>query len=190
MSATASERATYRAFRENGLPAISAFLLATQDRGGPDVPTSDGDTFVRDGFDLTVNVKYDPDGFEIATDHLGEFSSSRKVGSVKTGHVGGYAYFLPNYTVEMHLGDGRSREHAEQQVRQDMNRALDFGETWHVNTVTVTAYRNGIELGSACVSGIESDCGMRYLRETIDEQADQAIYEAKEALKKLCGCES
>lgn len=59
---------------------------------------------------------------------------------------------------------------------------------WSYIGIIVTAFRNGIELGSASVWGIESNAG-EYLRDTANELLEEAIGEARDNLASLCDCE-
>lgn len=58
---------------------------------------------------------------------------------------------------------------------------------WFWCSVIVTASRDGVELGAAALSGIESEAS-DYLREVANEIAGEAIDEAKARLSTLCDC--
>lgn len=192
---TPSERYEYDRMRGMGYGAHAAWLSATRDRGGPDVPTDHGDTFERDGFILTVNI---------TRDHLtprdtgvGQFVSTwqdgcldRKREGYHVGH-GEHPLFLPDITQAEHEASGPnyiSPEEARRYVLHDLDRAERFESEWWYTVIGVTAEREGIELGAEYLGGIETDCGERYKRQTINELADEAIHEAKEALERLCAC--
>lgn len=190
-----SERRAYREARERGNPARIAFDIATKDRGGPDVPIEHRSMFKRDGFDLIVSITYD----EWATPEelgLGKFTSTWKEGATLDRKAEGYTvdrhchpYFEPDYTYAMHRKDGDDHETARKYVLADLARAEGYPEEWHYVSVRVTASRKGVELGSSSVGGVDSDCGDRYMREIVDEQATEALSEAKDALADLCSCE-
>lgn len=60
-------------------------------------------------------------------------------------------------------------------------------DDWYYVGVIVTASREGIELGSASLWGIESDAE-DYLVEVANELAEQAVEEAQAKLARLCAC--
>jgi len=191
---TPSERRVYREARAQGEPARFAYLIATKDRGGPDVPIESGEKFEREGF--TLKVEIESDHYATPEDMgLGLYTSKWEEGCTldrkREGyHVGRdqHPYFRPENTFNDHVKSGATREEARKYVLQDLKRAEGYPEQWYYLTVRVVVYRAGIELGSSCVGGIESDIGDRYLRETVDEQADEALAEAKDALETLCQC--
>ncbi len=186
------EQREYARLRAEGTGAQQALLIAGKDHGGPPVADEDGETFERDGFLLTVRIKVD----EYCTPEemgLGKYTSTWEEGRTLDRKREGYPigrdqhpYFLPDYTYEQHRKDGSTHDEALSYVRADLKRAEGYADDWYYITIRVTAERCGVELGSASVGGIEDDCGKRYIRDIIDEQADEAIAEAQEALKALC----
>lgn len=82
-----------------------------------------------------------------------------------------------------------ARAYAAAAARADFERLRSWCDgDWHWCGIVVTAYRNGIELGSASLWGIESDSGA-YIEETARELCEEAMEEAREALASLCDCE-
>jgi hypothetical protein len=59
-------------------------------------------------------------------------------------------------------------------------------DQWHYCGIVVTAYREGIALGSASLWGIESDAG-DYLLEVANELLPEALEEARERVARLAG---
>lgn len=80
------------------------------------------------------------------------------------------------------------RQRAAGAARADFERLRAWcNDEWHWCGVVVTAYRNGIELGSASLWGIESDSG-EYLEQVARELCEEAMEQAREALASLCDC--
>lgn len=80
------------------------------------------------------------------------------------------------------------RQRAARAARADFERLRAWcNDDWHWCGIVVTAYRNGIELGSASLWGIESDSS-DYLEETARELCEEAMEQAREALASLCEC--
>ncbi len=79
------------------------------------------------------------------------------------------------------------RAYAAAAARSDFERLRRWcdGDWWYV-CMTVIASRNGIELGRASLSGMESDND--YMQDIADNLAAEAIDEAREAIKSLCDC--
>lgn len=68
----------------------------------------------------------------------------------------------------------------------DFYRLRDWcNDEWCYVGVVVTASREGLELGSASLWGIESDAG-DYLTEIANELIDEAMEEAKATISRLC----
>ena len=109
--------------------------------------------------------------------YLGEYSDKPEAFAIER-HDGSdhrnYRYFNPgecHHTVEL-----------AQEVFERMT-AYNLGH-WQMVTVSTTVYRNGIELGSDCMSGVESD-SEQYLLEIAKELTSDAIAEARTNLKDL-----
>lgn len=64
-------------------------------------------------------------------------------------------------------------------------RASGIGIEWEPLVLCVKATKNGINLGLATQSGIESDSNANYMLEVYNDLATQALNEAKETLKDL-----
>jgi len=81
------------------------------------------------------------------------------------------------------------RAYAAAAARSDFERLQRWcNGDWYYASLIVTASRDGIELGSASVCGIESDSG-DYMHDIADDLAAEAIDDAREAIKSLCDCE-
>lgn len=90
----------------------------------------------------------------------------------------------------MHRATMTARQYAALAARADFERLRNFCDgDWHYCGVIVTVSRNGIELASASLWGVESDAG-DYLREVADELACEAMAEARDTLESLCEYES
>lgn len=182
------ERAEYGRLRAKGNGAKYAYLLATKDRGGPDVPTEDGGTWDADGWHLRLRIRPDDDpGLR-----GGRYTDTYEPGALdreEEGYTVGrheFRYFIPDITEKMHIRDGVEPADAARYAREELARAEAYGEgEWSYVFLTVEASRLGVKLGSASLSGIESDCGLRHIRETVADLAREAIAEARETLEDL-----
>lgn len=82
-----------------------------------------------------------------------------------------------------------ARRYAALAARSDFERMQAWSDDeWHWCGIVVTAYRNGIELGSASLWGIESDSG-EYLVDVANELMGEAIDDARSQVAALCECE-
>jgi hypothetical protein len=82
-----------------------------------------------------------------------------------------------------------ARAYAAAAARADYDRLRRFCDgDWHYLGLIVTASRNGIELASASLWGLESDCG-DYLDSVARELSGEALEQAQEQLEALCDCE-
>lgn len=152
-----------------------------------------------DGFD--VHVSWRPD-YDADTSWLGEFSEEWEEGAVKVRSPHRFSrarWFIPAIPVKEHfdglhklgLAKGVARELAEKYVRQEMEILLSEENRFFV--CMVTAYKNGVELGSSSLGGC--DLGTEYRQaiewaETLPDQnglLSEAVSMAKENLAKLCG---
>ena len=177
MPLTSQERAAYRLKRREGLSAALAFYHATKDKGGADVPCENGEAFEREGFALTVSIEPDTWG---DLEMLGSYTSDPRgaLDREAEGYPVGrncHPYFLPAFP-EMDR-----RESLEALARAE---AFEAGE-WQMLIVSVIASKAGIVLGTASVSGMESDGGERYLRDAIDDLATEAVADALASLEAL-----
>jgi hypothetical protein len=87
-------------------------------------------------------------------------------------HLLGY-YSSCNYDLSKPLSE-EEREY----VKQDIQRLLAHGDTWYSGGVIATAYKNGAELGSDSVWGVENDSNHK------DDVAWECAQEAVERAKQ------
>ncbi len=126
----------------------------------------------QEGFDLVARRQVDENGWWIHGDEIGTFSNDWAPGAVRhRGERGEYPWFIPA---------DPERRHALYE------RARAYGRTWWYETLEVQAWRAGVVLGEASLSGIESDSDEIYFTEAALELADEAIAEARATLKRLC----
>ena len=126
----------------------------------------------QDGFNIIARRLVDEDGWWVHGDEFGEFTDQWAPGAVRhRGERGEYRWFVP----------------ADPEQRHSLyERARTYGRTWWYETLEVQAWRAGVLLGEASLSGIESDSDEDYFTETALELADEAIAEGRAALKRLC----
>ena len=132
----------------------------------------------QDGFDLTAAVVNDEDGWWTSgVDFIGRFSSRWESGAIRhhQGDRNAHKWFIP-----ANLGD----------PKQEYRRACAFGRDWWYVGMKVKASRAGVALGEGLLFGIEFDCrsDRQYLTQTAFDLASQAVTEANEKLRLLCGC--
>jgi hypothetical protein len=191
--------------REDGWRASDALAYARAVAALPAEVDSDGWTFERDGYTCRVTVTPDEWGMD---DWRGTLMDTWSPGAILTeSHRhdpddGGYAYrnreyrwFVPMQTASelregfsragmaRHVADCRARE----TVERDYRAVADPYRCEYV--VTVTAYREGIEQGSASLGGVDIGddytANLVYLSETADELTGEAIDAARDALARL-----
>ena len=137
--------------------------------------------FAHEGFEVKIRVVDDEDA---DTSWLGEFSDSPQEGAIDHHATDtwlargwrGPRYFNP---VNPECG------------QEDYERLVAMYQGhWSMVGLTVTVYREGVELGAASLWGIESDSGHDYFCETIAEElVPEAIGQAKKTIERLCACE-
>lgn len=180
----------YRRNRALGIPAMYAkpsteavpAWLADFDYANPASGTVDG-------FNVTAEVEID-DMTMLGDDSVtGTFTDRESETTVPYRGAERHSYKFyepPECLPEPPAGASRSvaadfrREAIQQCMREDAERAY-YG-------VSVTAYRDGIELGSASPWGIDvgSDDNGRYFREVAMEILSEAIADAQSSLERLC----
>lgn len=199
----------YRHWRKKGHNAKNALSLAK--RGDPPFEMQWSDvnnpqTFERDGF--TIGVKVEPDQSDYG-DYLGEFTDEWSEGVVESpranwhvvenwrgekervaGNKREYKWFLPQITEEEHyrdlceykFGKAEARRLARKYTEDALNRALEY-EAW---VVIVTVYRDGIELASDALGGIDVD-SFDEIAWIVDDHGmiEEAIERARTSLEKL-----
>ncbi len=214
---TVYDPAVYRRARADGQRAIDALRLArfiaadrieTPDYGRPV-------KLDRDGFTLTLTLDYD-EGMNLADLSYGRFLSGTE--DWRTGYEykpdpdaipnpyrdsrnvsNGDGWYVPgdassgwyDYCRKAGMSKSVAWDAAREREREELRYVTaDYGPSVYV--LTVTASRNGIDLGSANVGGIEiawSDVtrtdGSEYLAEVAEDIIPEAIAEAREALKGL-----
>lgn len=155
-----------------------------------------------DGFRIVATLS--PDYDDIPGD--GYFTNTWSPGALyvltREGKTGRYRWFVPAVPASDHyewlhghggMARGPAHDEANRLVRDEMERARgDQCEYW----VKVTAYREGIELGSASLSGIDLgdiydyrggwDLARVYVADVLRELVPEAIAEAQGALARLC----
>lgn len=195
---TPATEARYHRERAGGTPAKYALQVArfvTAERPyewRPDRQGRDSATVERDGF--TVRVRVQPDEGMTLDDDVGygAFVDTREPGAVRARHDwhNERDWYVPaqaideSITYERKAGASRAvaRERAIARAEAEMLDALYVS----VYVVTATAYRAGVELGSASVGGVTILDDDRYLDEVADDLIPEAIAEAQDALARLC----
>lgn len=198
---TENQMRRYRDARQRGIDARNSLVIAKaraieklpfvhNDRG-TDIATA---TLEKDGFRVVVKVKYD-----ICADlsHLGKFTNNPD-GAVRRRFVGRneYKYVRPTISYSEHYrsllsmkyGRAEADRIARAAVKDDIER-LEKHENGRVAMcgVVVEVYRHSVELGGASLWGIDvDDPDDEYVHEAAWECIDEALYTARENLKKLC----
>jgi hypothetical protein len=201
MNATLTEK--YRSLRRKhpGLSASQAYRWATAKppRFTLDWRGEEARLAVQ-GFEVVVRKEVDEDG---DTSWLGHFTDTWEPGAIDLTHrhtsyrPHEYKYYVscnhPNVEKEARdlnqkcgLGKGEAYETARRYRFEDLQRLEDYANgEWCFYGVVVTVYREGIELGSDALWGIESD-SEEYFDEAAGDLIPRAVQEAKATLKKLC----
>jgi len=202
----------YMEYRKDGSPAKIAHHWAKQ--RAPLALDWQGEvaTLRRAGFDIRIKFRID-NGADLS--HLGEFTSSPARGAefyrVDPDNVPGRSrdwprdeqgravcYYVPMNTARearawfkahgyaAHIGDCIARSY----IKRDAERLAKFySGDLQCYVVTVTASRNGIELGADSLGGIDVD-KIAELDACISDHGmiDQAISEASASVAALCHC--
>lgn len=194
----------YRALRAAGWRAIDAHRAIRRQLPASlldDLDTDRAVSWTVAPWTLRASMAHDP--YYDATEDYGTFTDDDGPDTIPNEDTNysngrGYKRFRPEYSIEDRYVDARARgmsravaqEYAESGARSDMLRAR---ESQYV-TVTVTASRAGVELGSASLSGIDAaqDIVLPYgvasvlargwIRETVDDLTREAMAEANATL--------
>lgn len=158
----------------------------------------DKTSFDHEGFSVHAKIVCDQDP---DTSWIGEFSDTPGEGAIDHHATGiwlersyrGPRYFNPaNYSYDYYLNTEKrskseARSLANEQAKQDYKRLVGFYQgDWSMVGVVVTVYRDGVELGSASIWGIETDSGADCFKSLVmDELLHEAVNEARMTLDKL-----
>jgi hypothetical protein len=179
---------------------------------GPDLRWN-GDTDEVDGFTYTLSIEDDDWGmpiedFDMALGTITEHPEKRSSWKIDPDIAHNYTdrrdyygegielYWNPMEEIEALSGHyhkaGASKQVAREMAlaseKAMMKRRLGYGDMWNYAAVSVTVSKNGVELGSASVGGVESDCDENgHLEELVHDLASEALPQAKATLKSLCG---
>ena len=146
---------------------------------------------VVDGFDIKVRVEDEDDG---DPSYLGEFHADRRKGAIDWQELMGapasggsrnlFWYSSCNYDAAKALEEDNAEE--LRYIKEDIKRLLAYGESWGFLWVHATASRDGNELGSSSVGGIESSSyssglsNQAMIENECWDEVLQAVAEAKE----------
>lgn len=130
-----------------------------------------------EGFTLRATVADEDGWWDCGVFTVGKFVAQWQRGAIKHRHGdrNSCPWFLP-------ANPGHGHE--------DYRRACAFGKDWWYVRVNVEAFRGGVKLAEATLCGIDYDpCGDgSHLTEEALDLADQAVREAQNKLRQLCGC--
>jgi len=161
-----------------------------------------------DGFTITATIRHDPDMGAPWDEHDGHgpvcdgTKDPKLPGQLVLSREGG-GYAPPRFryydfaeacriarrdgwdSAPYNTGQETKRQQAAKAARADFERLRAWcNDQWHWCGVVVTVSKEGIELGSASLWGIESDAG-DYLTEVANELLDEAMNEARAKLARL-----
>lgn len=98
-----------------------------------------------------------------------------------------YEDLMDYYRTKSKIGKAQADLEARTCVNRDVERVRRWlDDEWTFVILTVTVYRNGVELASESCGGIESDAGADYFEGLALDLAYQALHVAKETLDDLC----
>jgi len=157
----------------------------------------------QDGFDIVAKIRPDEDP---DLSWLGTYTDSLPAGEAGRDYIDRekegdwtsreYRYFVPGNSyaeavsslVKMGYTPIGAKRMAKRYVHQDYQRCEDYNRGgWSMTYVSVTASREGVELGRASLGGIESDAG-DYITDTALELVGEAVKEAETTLEELWLC--
>ena len=151
---------------------------------------------------LTLVTKVDIDE-QPDFSYMGEYTNQWEPYAIKRdANAREYKYFIPllgghknateayRETRKWYTNHGHNKHEAHtetiRQMHQDYQRLENYNRgDWCMLTLTVIAIKNGIELASSSLGGIENDAG-DYIDEVIDELRDEAQHDAERATLTLC----
>lgn len=166
----------------------------------------------QDGFRLIAKLKYDPYASADDLDYIGTLKTEGEVRwdewdrTIKVRDASGfyvrnpalylvlapgrsYRDLMEYYRTKSKIGKAQADLEARTCVNYDVERVRRWlNDDWTFVILTVTVYRNGVELASDSCGGIESDGGAEYFKDIALDLASQALYEAKKTLSDLCAC--
>ena len=164
----------------------------------------------QDGFQLVAEMEYDPCATAYDLDYIGTIKTEGDVRwdewdrTIKVRDESGwygrypalylvlapgrsYEDLMDYYRTKSKIGKAQADLEARTCVNQDVERVRRWlNDDWCFLTMTVTVYRNGVELASESCGGIESDAGADYFEGLALDLAYQALHVAKETLDDLC----
>jgi hypothetical protein len=195
-------RKQYLGHRNNGTPALAAWRWAhTEIERYVDEPEGfslDGREFEVDGFDISIRVEPDD-----SNDYsfLGEFSDNEGIDSIKNPEAWNrygepnhnyLAYFTPAISEAEHFAylhkSGMDKQSAHLKAREIVIEMMNTARDYSASVLFVTASRDGIELGSDVLGGIDYDDPADAVWD--HDMIDNAIGEAKAKLAELIKSES
>lgn len=156
-------------------------------------------TFERDGFEVRIYHREDP---EDSTAYLGTFTQDPtkfpawdRCKKRVLWNLADYSHHRAKrdawddrawrYVHDFQDTGGATRAEAEQYIRQNVARLIDYGAGWAFIGVEARVYRAGVELGRAAVWGVESDADAAYLDSIAEDEAGEALAEATAKLAEL-----
>lgn len=143
---------------------------------GTDIHNGNEFEFEQDGFTIKAKAVYDqtPD-----LSWIGEFSDTPEKGAIDH-------HATDNWLERSYRGE-RYFNPATENGELDYKRMLAYAHgEWTMIGIIVKVFREGIELGSASLWGIESDSGADYFNELVTEELMlEALGEAQDNLDKL-----
>lgn len=193
--------------------ALDAWRAASTDDDAPSIEwRGDGGRFVDpvDGFELRVRVE--PDEWDDGADWIGTLTDEWAPGAILTDDercyrenaaedgawrsrwtredyraTRHYRYFVPAYPADDRRADysarGMARHIADCRARADVERdyraLLDYAPV----VVVVEAWREGVQLGTASMGGVDGDDD--YREECARELAGEAVADARATLARL-----
>lgn len=185
-----------------GMGASRALAWAKQQKAvssGPDFDGSKKIVWTEGKFHIHAQLRPDSAGFEDGGG-MGSFSRKHTTGAIPVrercnGVWTTDCYYRPEVTYQEHrkglreinFGKHEADVMARQYVREDLKRALSFGEDWSWCGIVVEVFdaESGVLLGDASLWGINSDADADYLTSTLADIVSEARSDAMKQIESL-----